>query len=222
MLTVDGIEKHIAVNHLAHFLFITQLLPKLQLVAEKSNFHGAARIVSLTSTAMIASPVRFADYNFDGKPLPDEEMTNLAPFKAILGIEELGVGGYEPTVAYGQSKTANVLFAVHFNAILASHGIYAFAVHPRIVNSTGAEKIYSAFSDKKKAAMAAFGILKTIDQGCATTIVAALDAGLTPKSGVYLADCQIAEAPVAWATNKEKAERLWKLSEELIGGKVSL
>jgi NAD(P)-dependent dehydrogenase (short-subunit alcohol dehydrogenase family) len=46
VLTVDGYERHFAANHLAHFLFVTKLLPKLYLAAEKSNKHGATRIIA--------------------------------------------------------------------------------------------------------------------------------------------------------------------------------
>ncbi|KAF2790176.1 hypothetical protein K505DRAFT_364957 [Melanomma pulvis-pyrius CBS 109.77] len=178
---IDGIEKHFVIKHLTHFLFVTQLFPNCSLPQKRT-----------TSTTPL--------------PLPDEERAKLAPFIDILEIGELEVGGYEPAVPYGHSKTVNVLLTVYVNTILVSHGIYVFAVHPGIVNSTGAERTYSAFSDEKKAAMAAFGILKTTDQGCATIDVAALDPGLTPNMGYH----------------KEKAERLWKSNEELIGGMVSV
>jgi NAD(P)-dependent dehydrogenase (short-subunit alcohol dehydrogenase family) len=172
---------------------------------------------------MLASPIRFSNYNFDDKPTADEEVLDLGPLKELLGIGELGLGGYQASIAYGQSKTANTLFALHLNTLLASKGIFAFAVHPGVVYSTGGSKVFDNFNDEQKKMMAAFGIMKTIDQGSATTIVAALDPVLTPEAGVYLADCQIADAKApAYATSKDQAERLWKLSEALVGETVKV
>lgn len=87
---------------------------------------------------------------------------------------------------------------------------------------------------------------KTLDQGCSTTLVAALDPALNGKltllysrvgpgpyafvdnidicigtKGLYLVDCQVAD-PCYWAKDEVAAERLWKLSEEIIGEKFSL
>jgi len=83
--------------------------------------------------------------------------------------------------------------------------------------------LFDNFDDEQKKKLAAFGIMKTIDQGSATTIVAALDPVLKPEAGVYLADCQIADAKApVYATRKDLAERLWKLSEELVGETVKV
>jgi NAD(P)-dependent dehydrogenase (short-subunit alcohol dehydrogenase family) len=167
---------------------------------------------------MAASPIRFSNYNFDDKPTAEEDILDLGPLKTLLGIGQLGPGGYDASIAYGQSKTANTLFAVQLNTLLASKGIFAFSVNPGIVYSTGSKKVYDTFDDKQRKDLAAFGIMKTIDQGSATTIVAALDPGLTPEAGTYLVNCQIADAMApAYATSKEMAERLWKLSENLVG-----
>ena len=57
---------------------------------------------------------------------------------------------------------------------------------------------------------------KTTEQGCSTTLVAALDPSIT--SGSYLDDCNVAE-PEAYATDREKAQQLWALSEKLVGQK---
>ena len=177
----------------------------------------------VTSASMLASPVRFSNYNFDDKPTADEEVLDLGPLKELLGIGELGPGGYQASIAYGQSKTANTLFALHLNTLLVSKGIFAFAVHPGLVSSTGGSKLFDNFDDEQKKKLAAFGIMKTIDQGSATTIVAALDPVLKPEAGVYLADCQIADAKApVYATRKDLAERLWKLSEELVGETVKV
>lgn len=57
---------------------------------------------------------------------------------------------------------------------------------------------------------------KTAEQGAATLIVAGFDPGLDDEAGVYLEDCQL-KRPSKWAVDPEKAERLWKLSEEMVG-----
>ena len=61
--------------------------------------------------------------------------------------------------------------------------------------------------------------LKSTQQGCSTTLVAALDPSI--NSGEYLEDCNLAE-PEPHATNKQKAEKLWGLSEKLVGQKFDL
>ena len=60
---------------------------------------------------------------------------------------------------------------------------------------------------------------KTIDQGAATALVAALDRELTPEKGVFLNDCQVTDVP-PYADSKDKAQKLWKLSENLVAEKL--
>lgn len=60
---------------------------------------------------------------------------------------------------------------------------------------------------------------KTIDQGTATALVAALDRELTPGKGVFLNDCQVTDVP-PYADSKDKAQKLWKLSENLVAEKL--
>lgn len=62
---------------------------------------------------------------------------------------------------------------------------------------------------------------KTIDQGAATALVAALDQKLTPEKGVFLSNCQVIDVP-PYPDSKEKAHRLWKLSEELVAEKLGI
>jgi NAD(P)-dependent dehydrogenase (short-subunit alcohol dehydrogenase family) len=115
-LTGEGIEAHLSSNHVGHFLLTNLLLPKI-LAAGKG-----ARIVNLTSSAHVVSPMRFNDYHFDNGRT------------------------YDPWLAYGQSKTANILFTTALAAKLASKGILAFAVHPGIITTNLASHIdYSEF-----------------------------------------------------------------------------
>ncbi|KAL1795418.1 hypothetical protein ACET3X_005642 [Alternaria dauci] len=216
-LTSDGLEPNFAINHLGHFLFVTTLLPKLRLAAQ-SSAPGDTRVVVISSVAVNLSPVRFADYNFDGTAVPDDEAPNWVLLKEILGIEEHE--GYDSWIAYGQAKTANALFAVHWNTLFARQGIFAFALHPGAVQTQAAETMLRSMGEELKAR---FSITsdKNIDQGAATALVAALDSGLTPEKGVFLDDCQVKDVP-EYAVSKAKAERLWKLSEDVVAEKLGI
>ncbi|KAH7079162.1 retinol dehydrogenase 12 [Paraphoma chrysanthemicola] len=214
-VTPDGLESHLAINHLSHYLFVTTLLPKLRLAAQQSA-PGDTRVVVMSSLATVVSPFRFADYNLEGKPVPADEAPNWAILKQLLGLEEHE--GYDSEVAYGQSKTANALFAVHLNTLFSSEGIFAFALHPGGVQSRAAKKVLGAMTEEQRAKVT-IPFDKDIDQGAATPLVAALDRGLTPEKGVFLNDCQVMDAP-PYAVSKENAQKLWKLSEEIIAQKL--
>lgn len=215
-LTVDGIETHLAANYLGHFLFTKLLLPRL-LAAAKVNPPGATRIIPVSSETTILSAFRFSDWNFDlDKPLPADEQPNWNALTQMLGMPEKA--GFDSFIAYGQSKTAASLFAVHLNTLFAKDGIFAFSLHPGRVKSTSATRaIEAAPEDQKELFEKAF--TKTIDQGSSTILVAATNPELDPKKGMWLEDNQLAE-PVEWAVDEKKAERLWKLSEEIIAEKL--
>ncbi|KAF2866123.1 retinol dehydrogenase 12 [Massariosphaeria phaeospora] len=213
-LTVDGLELHLGVNHMSHHHFITQLLPKLRASAKKSA-PGTTRVIMIASQVWACSPFRFSDYNFDGNPLAADEKGHFELLTAAFGTQP--TDGYDHTIAYAQSKTANALFAVHANEIWASENISAFALHPGIVGTQSAAPLFDSLP---KETVAKFGFMKTIDQGAATALVAALDPGLKPEGGVTLEDCQITSVP-EWVTDKEKAAKLWALSEELISSKLA-
>ena len=213
-LTVDALEIHFGTNHLGHFLLIQLLLPKL-LAAAKRNNYGATRIVAISSVASFFSPFRFSDYHFNGdKKLPIDEKPDWRAAARYFNSDAVETDGFSPLLAYGQSKTANVLFVVQLNRLLSKQGIYAFAVHPGGVRSTGWKKGLATLP-KHAVPLVEKIMTKDINQGSATALVAALDPGLCPDKGVWLDDCQLAE-PAQWAVNEEKAERLWKLSEELV------
>ncbi|KAA8613696.1 FabG Dehydrogenase with different specificities related to short-chain alcohol dehydrogenase [Pyrenophora tritici-repentis] len=213
-LTIDGLEIHFGTNHLGHFLLVQLLLPKL-LAAAKRNPYGATRIVAISSFASYFSPFRFSDYNFDGdRKLPIDEKPDWLAVAKYFDSTAVETDRFSPILAYGQSKTANVLFVVQLNRLLSKQGIYAFAIHPGAVYSTGGKHGLATMPESVRTLVAEV-MTKDIDQGSATALVAALDPSLSPEKGVWLSDCQLAE-PAEWAVNEEKAERLWKLSEELV------
>jgi len=140
---------------------------------------------------------------------------------------------YDKWQAYGQSKTANALFALELDRRGATHGIRAFSVHPGRIIDTGLARHLS--NDELRAA----GVLdehdrvradsgcKTVEQGAATTVWCAASASLQGMGGVYCEDVDIARAVDAdstedfgvrpWATDPEAAQRLWAVSETLTG-----
>jgi len=179
-----------------------QLTTRLWEALKKS---GSARVVALSSYGHSRSGVDLSDPNFNQRP-------------------------YDKWAAYGQSKSANSLFAVELDKRGQEHGIRAFAVHPGGILTDLAR--YLTDEDFK-----AFGIyrengvlkgpewLKNIEQGAATTVWCAVSPQLNNKGGVYCEDCDIAPILPAdselrsgvrpWAVDKTAAEALWILSEKL-------
>ena len=154
--------------------------------------------------------------------------------------------GYDPMLAYGQSKTANVLFAVELDRRWAGDGIRGYAVHPGIVVGTSLGGAVP--EDEARAMQLAMGLIdesgrpiidpgrgqKTPEQGASTTVFAATSPLLAGIGGVYLKDNDIspldeAPAPITFGTepivssdvvphavDPDSARRLWDLSEQLI------
>lgn len=128
----EGIERQLAANHVGPFLLTNLLRPQL-LAAAKDAPAGATRIINVSSEGHRMQPFRFSDYNGEKvvqEELPEEERINpamkdqLPPF--VLEPEE----GYIAFVAYGQSKTANVLFSVGLNERFKGTGVVSYALHP--------------------------------------------------------------------------------------------
>jgi len=127
--TLEGIELQFGTNHIGHHLLTSLLTPLLLAGAKASCEPGTTRIVNVSSMGYRLSPIRFHDYNFEGKPVPPEE----EPPAGIPAHMKPDVGAGRPYygfTAYGQSKTANILHAVALKERLSSKGVQAFAVHP--------------------------------------------------------------------------------------------
>ena len=144
-------------------------------------------------------------------------------------------GGYDKWQAYGQSKTANALFANALSRRLKPTGGLAFSVHPggiftplqRHLPQEEMVALGWIEADGSPTALAKEGF-KTPEQGCSTTLWAATSALLNDKPGVYCEDCNIAapvdpSSPMAryygvndHAVDDEAAERLWEISETLL------
>ena len=116
--------------------------------------------------------------------------------------------------AYGQSKTANLLFAVELNRRMHNEGlkITANAVHPGVIKTelardlSGVEGVFMTLGSP---------FFKTIPQGAATSVYVATAPELEGIGGKYFADCN-EEVPKPYANNPRYATKLWEISEELI------
>ncbi|KAJ9155041.1 NAD(P)-binding protein [Pleurostoma richardsiae] len=198
--TPEGFELQLASCHLGHFVLTNRLMPKVLAAGP------VARIVNVSSSGNKMGPVRWDDPNF------------------------LREGSYTPLAGYGQAKTANILFTVALNARLArgggGRGARAYALHPGSIPS-GLQK----FSTPELVAEAVRMVVpggkmpsrwKTLQQGCSTTLRAALDPALEGEEGVFLEDCNLFTDPATLdprALDPVDAERLWKMSEDLVGEK---
>jgi NAD(P)-dependent dehydrogenase (short-subunit alcohol dehydrogenase family) len=159
---------------------------------------AGARIASLSSRAHLRSPVIFDDIDFASRP-------------------------YDPMLAYGQSKTANVLFAVGATRHWSDEGITANAVHPGAIDTTNLSRYLDPDYLEQLRASGTYRF-KTPEQGAATTILVATSPQLEGIGGRYFEDCN--EAPViaaelspsagsgvaSYALDSANAERLWALS----------
>lgn len=161
-----------------------------------------ARVVALSSRGHVRSGVDFDDPHFHRRP-------------------------YDKWLAYGQSKTANALFALGLDARGRAHGIRAFSVHPGAVIT---DLVRSMSEEEVRAAVARSNTqspLKSAEQGAATTVWCAVSPDLAGRGGVYCEDCDIAAAVSGdasgatgvrpWAMDRDAAERLWTLSEGWCG-----
>lgn len=132
---------------------------------------------------------------------------------------------YDPLEAYGQSKTADSLFALEFDRRYAARGIRAYGVFPGGIATPLVRHLNDALYARMGALpvhMRAPGTLKTPAQGAATTVFAAVAPELARRGGRHLSDCRIVEVgdtdgPVAYAVDPARAEALWKITERELG-----
>jgi len=183
----EGWEMQFATNHLGHFAVALGLRDALAA-------DGAARIVSVSSSAHLRSPVVLDDIHFARRP-------------------------YDPILAYAQSKTANVLFAVGVTARWARDGITANALMPGAI-ATNLQRYLGGMKTPLERR-------KTPEQGAATSVLLATSPLLEGVGGRYFADCNEA-VPVAeddgsmtgvapYALDPGNAERLWEVSLRMLG-----
>lgn len=217
-LSPEGIEMQFATNHVGHYLFTNLILPKIVVAARKSS-SGSTRIINLSSRAVMYGPVRFSDWNFTKKEadLLKSEHMDQGCRQLWDKMEDVP---YVPQAAYGQSKCANVLFSRELNKrLFEKTGILSVAVHPGAVSTNldrhMSKAEYETVVQKYKKATGLQFFLKDLDQGCSTTLVAALDPKII-RDDFFMADCQFAGWVPEYASSEDLAGRLWALSEGLV------
>ena len=185
--TDDGWELQFATNHVGHFALALGLQPALAAA-------GGARIVAVSSSGHLWSPVVFDDINFRFRP-------------------------YEPLLAYGQSKTAIVLFAVEATTRWSEDGIHANALNPGAIQTNLQRHVGGTVRTPPE-------LQKNPQQGAATSVLLAASPLLKGIGGRYFADCNEATpvdhrpegftepntAVAPYALDPENARRLWELS----------
>ncbi|KAJ8122319.1 hypothetical protein ONZ43_g1460 [Nemania bipapillata] len=228
-LSEDGIEMHFATNHIGHWLLTCSLMPKLIKAAE-ANPKGATRVVNVSSASPKVASMRWSDINFEklNKDLPEAEQPNY-PFIERWGYKDVRNKSYVGLEGYNVSKIANVLFAVGANKRLyEKYGILTLALHPGVIPTELGRnfdpEILAAVEDMRNVGIYTY---KTLGAGASTSLVAALDPKLGPGEtkdgkenyGVYLDNCQISNEALPGSVSSAGGERLWQLSEELVGEK---
>ena len=193
MRTPEGWEMQFATNHLGHFALATGLHRALAAAV-------GARVVSVSSSAHLRSPVVFSDIHFRQR-------------------------AYEPWAAYGQSKTANVLFAVKAAKRWAGDGITANALMPGGIRTNLQRYVTDAELDRMRAQTGGAGpAWKTPEQGAATSVLVATSPLLEGVGGRYFEDCNEAgpnqpgtrRGVAAYALDPEAAARLWQVSVQTL------
>lgn len=203
--TVDDLEMQVGTNHFGHFLLGVGLARALMNAAEEGR---SARLVSLSSSGHRRSDVLWDDMHFRRTP-------------------------YDKWVAYGQSKTANSLFAVGFHERFKDLGVTANAVMPGGImtplqrHMAREEMIALGWMNEAGEIREGF---KTPAQGASTSVWAAIGDELEGIGGLYLENLAQADpfdpavnpyiGVMPHALDPENAERLWIISEETVGVSV--
>jgi NAD(P)-dependent dehydrogenase (short-subunit alcohol dehydrogenase family) len=202
--TADGFETQFGTNHLGHFVFVNRIAPLLR---------AGGRLINLSSAGHRYSNVDLDDPGFERTP-------------------------YDPFVAYGRSKTANILFAVEFDKRHRARGVRAAAVHPGVIKTELArhvepgriEKLIEQINENLKAEGKGPFQWKSLEQGAATSVWAAVKADADEVGGKYCENCHVAKPMVdsanvasisegvrSYALDPANAAALWQKSEQLVG-----
>lgn len=182
---IDGIEKHFVINHLGHFVLVNRLLDRLYLAWQ-------GRIVVVASRAA-----------YTGAP------------SAGIDFTDLGMASnYSDSLAYGQSKLANVLFSLGLAELLRGTRITSNSLHPGVIN-TDIDRNLNPLT------RFAFGLLtkfagKSIEEGAATSCYVATSDALGATSGQYFEDCNaVTIRGEGHMHDSAMAAELMRVSEEL-------
>ena len=202
--TADGFETQFGTNHLGHFVLINRIA---------SLIRDGGRVINLSSSGHRFSNVDLDDPNFKNTP-------------------------YEPFVSYGRSKTANILFSVAFDKRHKHRGVRAAAVHPGGIQTELGRHLDPSWIpgmlEQMNKQLAEEGKppfeFKTVPQGAATSVWAAVVAPADEIGAQYCENCHVGQTvsddvPISpasegvrgYALDPGNAEALWKKSEEMVG-----
>ncbi|KAH8658990.1 hypothetical protein BGZ61DRAFT_370703 [Ilyonectria robusta] len=199
--TKDGHELQFGTNHLSHFLLFQLLKPAL-LAAVTPDF--PSRVVNVSSSGHRFHGLNASDnYNFQK-------------------------GGYGSMVAYGQSKTANILMANEIERRYGSQGLHATSLHPGLIDTALSKFLPPGTMSAMQGEETFSKTMKSPEQGCATTVWAAIGKEWANKGGKYLDNCaealpatsdsdQLAPVYASHIYDEESEARLWKDSIKLVG-----
>ncbi|KAJ7737741.1 hypothetical protein B0H16DRAFT_1379516 [Mycena metata] len=202
--TTDNFESQIGIDHIAPFLFTKLLTPKL-LASATTQY--TPRVVFLSSYGHAFIPAAGFDLSLvTGQPDPTT---------------------YNHSNAYCHAKSAAVLTALELSK-RSSGRINAYSLCPGLIYTNIHQKeesieIFQAggYLDADKKPNTQAHVWKTMQQGAATTVVAAFDPRINDKPGAYLTNCNEANHErAASSSDPETAEKLWTLTEEVIGEKI--
>ncbi|KAL6691228.1 NAD(P)-binding protein [Trichoderma pleuroticola] len=208
-LTEDGLEAHFGTNHIGHFLLANLIMPKVLAAARPgSNGEiggpGTPRIVTVSSYGNIFSGIRFDDLAFgNGKE-------------------------YNPWLAYGQSKCANILMTISLNEKFRSQGIVAYTLNPGSIRTSLIRHLNDESTKSFLELLVQHGKEryppKTLQQGCSTQLRAALDPTLPSNEDIFfLHDAQPLlkgedlKVLAAHSADVGQAHKLWDLSNKIVG-----
>ena len=196
--TQDGFETHFGVNHLAHFLLF-QLLKETLLSSSTPDFNS--RVVMVASGSHKTSTVMLDDLDFSKR-------------------------GYNPQIAYAQSKTANVHMALELERRFGSRGLHSTSVHPGEARTELLRQLPLEAQKQLEQQWNLDRLYKSTQQGAATTVWAAVGKEWEGKGGKYLEDCMVAEqednVPLGHrgygthAYDEVQAKRLWEASLRMV------
>ncbi|KAL7942365.1 NAD(P)-binding protein [Trichoderma barbatum] len=198
--TVDGVESQFAVNYLANFLLVKELLPKIRAAAPKSS------IVLCASSAVRSGQVNLDDVNYsDGET-------------------------YNALAAYGQSNAARAMFAKFLAEKLQGQGIRVFSVDPGVATGLQrhfAGEFLDQVQVMRKSAEPMRDLdgrpykmpdFTGASEGAATLITAMVDPTIEDANGAYLHSNAVAnEELTSHILNRDNWIKLWEVSEQLIG-----
>ncbi|KAH7153071.1 hypothetical protein EDB81DRAFT_931445 [Dactylonectria macrodidyma] len=198
-LTPDGFETQFAASHIGHFLLTNLIMDKI--LASKSP-----RVVNVSSDGHRLGGVRWADPHFSNGET------------------------YNTFYAYGQAKSANILFALSLAEKLGKRGLQAYSLHPGVILTTNlgthVDDGFKSLVWNDRALGNSEGFrdgfdVVPVEVGTTTHAFAAFDPNIAENNGAYLIKCRVSDPYVdtvkPWVTSPIEADKLWTLSEKLVG-----